>query len=165
MSIRAAITLSTAVLLLGLLYFLRSSPRPSAHTIAGGRSSQATKIGLTPQRSRAGGSTPARAPRLSPAPTRVSRKEIEHQDTYLQSRQGRQRLHEEHTRQPAYQHLPYRTDEVRIEIVNVTSDGRVVLKVIPLGLNANPRTAYKHFLRRYHDPGNSYLPEYGRYQP
>lgn len=90
-------------------------------------------------------------------------KEINQQDRQMRTRRGERQLHGAGHSRPAYQHLPYRTDEVRIEITNVTSDGRVVLRVIPLGLNVNPRIAYTQFLHRYHDPGSAYVALFARY--
>ncbi|HEY7891220.1 MAG TPA: hypothetical protein VIC05_03335 [Solirubrobacteraceae bacterium] len=90
---------------------------------------------------------------------------IGNQDRYFRTAKAREEARQEEHERPAYQHLPYRTDEVRIDIANVTSDGRVVLKVIPRGLNVNPRIAYKRFLERYRDSGSAYLAEYARYQP
>jgi hypothetical protein len=94
----------------------------------------------------------------------TDRKEISQQDRHLRTGQAAHQLRQEHHSRPAYQHLPYRTDEVRIEITNLTSDGRVVLTVIPLGLNVNPRTAYRGFLARYHDQGSAYLAQFARYE-
>jgi hypothetical protein len=113
---------------------------------------------------------PSRTPQLTretaPAqPHRLSSKQIDRQDSYNNTRSLRLYIQHQQRERPAYQHLPYRTDEARIEIINVTSDGRIVLEVTPLGINANPRTAYRRFLRRYHDSGASYLAQYARYEP
>lgn len=95
---------------------------------------------------------------------RLSLKQIDRQDSYNNTRSLRLYIQRQQRERPAYQHLPYRTDEARIEITNVTSDGQIVLEVTPLGLNTNPHTAYRQFLRRYHDSGASYLAQYARYE-
>ncbi len=99
----------------------------------------------------------------APLRGRSDRKEIDQQDRYLRTGRAEHRLRQEYRGRPGYQHLPYRTEKVRIEITNVTSDGRIVLTIIPLGLNVNPRLGYRGFLARYHDPGSGYLPRFARY--
>ena len=125
-------------------------------------------------RARSTSSVPSPAPSLASneaetAPLRASipshtGREIDAQDSYNHTRSLAEYWHRQQLQRPAYQHLPYRNSEVSIQITNVTSDGRLVLDVAPLGLNVNPRTAYTSFLARYHDSGRAYLAEYGRYQ-
>jgi hypothetical protein len=101
-----------------------------------------------------------------PAPTPPTpRSEIQGQDRYYLTRQFRDYERRQQIARPAYQHLPYRTSQVRIDITNVTSDGRIVLTVTPLGPNVSPRAEYQAFLARYHDPGSAYLAVLARYDP
>lgn len=100
----------------------------------------------------------------TPAPTQPTPlPEIQGQDRYYQTRRFHNYERQQQVARPAYQHLPYRTTEVRIDITSVTSDGRIVLTVTPLGANVSPRAEYQAFLARYHDPGSAYLPSYARY--
>lgn len=92
-----------------------------------------------------------------------SHREIDEQDDYNGTRAFQRYIGRQQREHPAYQHLPYRTDQVLIEIANVTADGRVVLTVTPRTLQVNPRAAYRQFLRRYHDPGSFYVAQYGRF--
>lgn len=89
--------------------------------------------------------------------------EIQGQDRFYSTRRFREYERNQQITRPAYQHLPYRTNQVHIVIANVTSDGQIVLSVSPLGPNVNPQVEYGKFLARYHDPGSAYLPLYGRY--
>lgn len=99
-----------------------------------------------------------------PAPTPLtSLSTVQGQDRYYYTRRFRNYERRQQIARPAYQHLPYRTSQVRIDITNVTSDGRVVLTVMPLGPDVNPRAEYQAFLARYHDPGSAYLAGYARY--
>jgi hypothetical protein len=100
--------------------------------------------------------TPAPTP---PAPLG----EIQGQDHYYHTRRFHNYERRQQLARPAYQHLPYRTSEVRIDITNVTSDGRIVLSVTPLGPNVSPRAEYEKFLDHFHDPGSAYLARYARY--
>jgi len=102
---------------------------------------------------------PAKASPASPIPPA----EIEGQDRYYSTGQFREYEQQQQITRPAYQHLPYRTGQVRIDITNVTSDGRIVLTVTPLGPGVSPRAEYERFLRRFHDSGYAYLPSYARY--
>jgi hypothetical protein len=97
-----------------------------------------------------------------PAPS-TSRPEIQGQDRYDHTIRFREYERQQRLTRPAYQHLPYRTSQVRIAITNVTSDGRLVLSVTPLSSNVSPQVEYRTFLARYHDPGSAYFPSYGRY--
>lgn len=160
-----------AVLLVGLLVGLLlfgSSSKPSSHPRSDIAQAKQGQTAPTPSVSEPSAprpsavTTPRTAHKLRP---HVDRKEIEQQDRELRGRNGERQLREEKHSRPAYQHLPYRTDGARIEITNITSDGRIVLKVIPLALNVNPHIVYREFLRRYHDSGSGYLAEYARFQP
>lgn len=102
---------------------------------------------------------PAKVSPASPIPPA----EIEGQDRYYGTDQFREYEQRQQIARPAYQHLPYRTGQVRIDITNVTSDGRIVLTITPLGLGVSPQAEYERFLRRFHDPGSAYLPRYARY--
>jgi hypothetical protein len=168
-SVRALIGLWVAVALLGLLFLLRPSQKAT-----GGSTTRLSKPHLSlktantqtqPSSLEASESPATPSPRPALFAEHENHREIRQQDSYLQTREGEHQLRQQARMNPAYRHLPYRSDQVRIEIVNVTSDGRLVLKVIPLGLNVNPRDAYRGFLARYHDLGNSYLAQYSRYQP
>lgn len=107
-------------------------------------------------------STPSPAPVPAPAPP-TPPAEVQGQDRYYLTRQFRDYERQQQITHPAYQHLPYRTGQVRIEITNVTSDGRIVLTVTPLSPNVNPQAEYQAFLARYHDPGSAYLAVFARY--
>jgi hypothetical protein len=100
----------------------------------------------------------------APPPAPRSAREVDGQDAYNHTRSFTEYMRRQQHERPAFAHLPFRDNEAQIQITNVTSDGRLVLQITPLGLNVNPRTAYERFLRRYHDPGGAYLAEYGRYQ-
>jgi hypothetical protein len=167
-STRALIALWASVTLLALLLLIQRSsagataPRATharVHTHPKAHPEQTATVKTPPVQS-AGPS-----PQPNPPSRHATRRQIASQDTFQQTATGLKQLRGQQRAAPAYQHLPYRTDEVRIDIVNVTSDGRVVLEVSPLGLNVNPRLAYRHFLARYHDPGSDYLARYERYQP
>jgi hypothetical protein len=98
------------------------------------------------------------------APTQPTpRAQIEGQDRYYYTHRFRDYERQQQIARPAYQHLPYRTSQVRIDIANVTSDGRIVLTVTPLGPDVNPRAEYEKFLAHFHDPGSAYLARYARY--
>jgi hypothetical protein len=99
----------------------------------------------------------------SPTPAPTPLPEIQGQDRYYQTRRFRNYERQQQIARPAYQHLPYRTSQVRIDITNVTSDGRIVLTITPLGPDVNPRAEYGKFLDRFHDPGSAYLASYARY--
>lgn len=100
----------------------------------------------------------------TPAPTQSTpRAEIQGQDRYYNTSRFRDYERQQQIARPAYQHLPYRTSQVRIDITNVTSDGRIVLTVTPLNPDVNPQAEYRAFLARYHDPGSAYLASYARY--
>jgi hypothetical protein len=168
MSNRAAIALSATGLLLGLLLLLGSSSKPSSQTSTGQTRPHIKGTADAPLAQPPGIRTPPSSTQTSPPHPvafvpRANHRAIEQQDAYLRSAHGKRQLRQQKQLNPAYQHLPYRTDGVRIEITNVTSDGRVVLRVIPLGLNVNPRIAYTRFLHRYHDPGSAYLALFARY--
>lgn len=165
MSSRVAIALWAAVLILGLVFLLSGNPNPSSQSAANAKrakhqaAARAVLERATQVMPQAGNTVPhARV-------ARASRREIDRQDTYLHSPQGERQLEQQQRQAPAYDHLPYRSAEVQIEIANVTSDGRVVLMVTPLGLNVDPHRAYRRFLERYHDPGSFFLAEYARFQP
>jgi hypothetical protein len=98
---------------------------------------------------------PTSAPSRPPA-------ELQGQDRYNDTRRFREFERLQQLTRPAYQHLPYRTSHVRIAISNVTSDGRILLSVTPLGPNVSPQVEYHAFLARYHDPGSAYLAVYIR---
>lgn len=104
------------------------------------------------------------ATRPAPPPAPRSTREVDGQDAYNHTRSFAEYMRRQQRERPAFAHLPFRDGEVQIQIANVTSDGRLVLQITPLGLNVNPRRAYEHFLRRYHDPGGDYLAEYVRYR-
>jgi hypothetical protein len=99
----------------------------------------------------------------NPPPPPTPQNEIQGQDRYNNTPRFRDYEREQQLTRPGYQHLPYRTSHVHIDITNVTSDGRIVLSVTPLGPNVSPQFEYRKFLARYHDPGKDYLPLYGRY--
>lgn len=149
----AMITLLVLAIVVGLL--LKAQTR--------GHRTESTPSVLSPAPSSEGFNEVETAPVRASIPSH-SRREINAQDSYNHTRAFTEYLHRQQLQRPAYQHLPYRNGEVSIQIINVTSDGRLVLGVIPLGLNVNPRTAYASFLARYHDSGRGYLAEYGRYQ-
>lgn len=138
----------------------KHSEMKSTHT----SESSTTPVSQTPQQPRSWATT-SQSTHPPVASATKSMDAIGNQDRYFRTAKAREEARQEEHERPAYQHLPYRTDEVRIDIANVTSDGRVVLKVIPRGLNVNPRIAYKRFLERYRDSGSAYLAEYARYQP
>ena len=101
----------------------------------------------------------------TPAPTQPTpRAEIRGQDSYYHTRRFRDYERQQQIVRPAYQHLPYRTSQVRIAITNITSDGRVVLTVTPLGPDVNPQAEYGKFLDHFHDSGVAYLARYARYR-
>jgi hypothetical protein len=135
--------------------------KPSVRPVRQNRALSQPSVDTTPPFTEPTIETTASQP---PAP-RPSTAEIDKQDSYNNTQSFRRYIDQQQRERPAYQHLPYRGEEVHIEITNVTSDGRLELDVIPLGLNVNPRSAYARFLRRYHDPGRAYLAQYGRYQP
>lgn len=56
----------------------------------------------------------------------------------------------------ALQHVPFERDGVSIDLVGARG-GRAVLRVEASSLAAG-RRAWKAFLRRYHDPGDAYVP-------
>jgi hypothetical protein len=119
------------------------------------------------QRSRAGqvalqGQTTVADPIQAPTPP-VPLAEIQGQDRYYLTRRFRNYERRQQLTRPAFQHLPYHTSQVRIEITNVTSNGRLVLTVTPLGPDVSPQTEYQKFLDRFHDPGSAYLANYARY--
>lgn len=102
----------------------------------------------------------------TPAPTQPTpRAEIQGQDRYFNTRRFRNYERQQQIARPAFQHLPYRTNQVRINITNVTSDGRIVLTVTPLGPDINPGAEYQKFLAHFHDPGVAYLAVFVRYDP
>jgi hypothetical protein len=162
--IRLVIAVSGIGVVLGLIAILASSSKPVPRVAANASQWRANTAERAPlaQPPRTPQSTGGKAPALT---HRSSLKQIDRQDSYNNTRSLRLYIQRQQHERPAYQHLPYRTDEARIEITNVTSDGRIVLEVTPLGLNTNPRTAYRRFLRRYHDSGASYLAQYARYEP
>jgi hypothetical protein len=97
-------------------------------------------------------------------PTRLTpRTEIQGQDHYNFTHRFHAYERRQQLTRPAYQHLPYRTSNVRIDITDVTSDGRIVLTVTPLSPNVSPKTEYQRLLVRYHDPGAAYLPLFARF--
>jgi hypothetical protein len=102
---------------------------------------------------------PVPTPPTPPTP----RTEIQGQDHYNFTRRFHAYERQQQLTRPAYQHLPYRTSNVRINITDVTSDGRIVLTVTPLSPNVSPKTEYQRFLARYHDPGAAYLPLFARF--
>jgi hypothetical protein len=102
-------------------------------------------------------------PMPPPQPRSTPRSKVQGQDRYYHTIRFREYERQQRLTRPAYQHLPYRTSQVRIAITNVTSDGRLVLSVTPLGSNISPQVEYGTFLAHYHDPGSAYLPAYGRY--
>lgn len=110
-------------------------------------------------------SVPRRHPGLAIAESNAQARSINEQDSYLDTKRAQSRFSLEKRSSPGYQHLPYRNSEVSIEITNVTGYGRVLLTVIPRGLNVNPRIAYQRFLKQYRDSGSAYTPVYDRYQP
>ena len=102
----------------------------------------------------------------TPAPTQPTpRAEIQGQDRYYNTHRFRDYERQQQLARPAYQHLPYRTSQVRIDITNVTSDGRLALTVTPLNPDVSPRAEYENFLAHFHDPGVAYLAVFVRYDP
>ena len=107
---------------------------------------------------------PSTAANIPPAPVQPTpRKEIQGQDRYYNTRRFRDYERQQQIARPAYQHLPYRTSHVRIDITNVTSDGLIVLTITPLKPDVNRRAEYEKFLNHFHDPGSAYLASYARY--
>jgi hypothetical protein len=143
-------------ILILLLLIGNSATRPNSHH------SSAVDAGSEPTSQAQVVTALANQPLTSPTP-RTPRTEIQGQDRYNNTARFRSYERYQHLTRPAYQHLPYRTSQVRITIINVTSDGRVVLSVTPLSANVNPQAAYRAFLARYHDPGSAYVPLYARY--
>jgi hypothetical protein len=127
----------------------------SPHSTGPNRASEAP-LGSKQDQSTVANTTP---PSTQPTP----RAEIQGQDRYYNTRRFRDYEHQQQIARPAFQHLPYRTNQVRIDITNVTSDGRIVLTVTPLGPDVSPRAEYEKFLVRFHDPGSAYLASYARY--
>ncbi len=141
-----------AILILLLLIGNHATPPPAHH---------ATALDTGPAATSHETATASANP---PPPPRTPSFEIQGQDRYNNTARFRGYERYQHLTRPAYQHLPYRTSQVRITITNVTSDGRVVLSVTPLDPNVNPQAAYRAFLARYHDPGTAYQPLYTRYE-
>jgi hypothetical protein len=141
--------LATLVVLLALGAITKSSPSPSS-------TEPTHPTGTALAKTQTQSATISSASPTPPA-------EIEGQDRYYSTDQFREYEQRQQITRPAYQHLPYRTGQVRIDITNVTSDGRIVLTVTPLGPGVSPQAEYERFLRRFHDPGTAYLPRYARY--
>lgn len=152
----AKLALGALGILLLLLLIGNAATRPNPHRAS------AANAGPEPT-SQAQAITASANQPVPPPPPRTSRTEIQGQDRYNNTARFRSYERYQHLTRPAYQHLPYRTSQIRITITNVTSDGRVVLSVTPLNPNVNPQVAYRAFLARYHDPGSAYLPLYARY--
>jgi hypothetical protein len=152
----AKLALGALGILILLLLLGRPATRPNSHH------SSAANAGQEPTSQAQVVTALANQPVPPPAP-RTPRTEIQGQDRYNSTARFRDYERYQHLTRPAYQHLPYRTSQVRITITNVTSDGQVVLSVTPLSANVNPEAAYRAFLARYHDPGSAYLPLYARY--
>ena len=147
------LTLGILATLIALLVIGNIATRShSPHSIG---PAQASKAVLGPEQDQ---STMAN-PTLPPTP----QAEIQGQDHYYHTRRFRDYERQQQIARPAYQHLPYRTSQVRIGITDVTSDGRIVLTVTPLGPNVSPRAEYEQFLNHFHDPGLAYLASYARY--
>jgi hypothetical protein len=162
-SIRAATAILLVLAALGLLVAIERALEPASQTRHSAR-------GHTPAVGQAASFPAATFTHVTtapsqPPPRRHTHAEIDRQDSYNHTRAFKAYVARQRQQRPAYQHLPYRGEEARIEIADITSDGRLVLKVVPLGMNVNPRVAYRRFLARYRDPGSAYLPEYGRYEP
>lgn len=133
-----------------------------SHSSQSSRSAQPSDTAPAPESNQVTVADPTPAPAPAPAsPTPPA--EVQGQDRYYLTPQFRDYERRQQIARPAYQHLPYRTSQVRIDITNVTSDGRIVLTVTPLGPNVSPQAEYQAFLARYHDPGSAYLPSYARY--
>ena len=60
---------------------------------------------------------------------------------------------------PALQDLPYAAGGVRVELVDVASDGRLVVKVTAAG-ERQARRGYRRWLKRSGDSGARFLPLY-----
>jgi hypothetical protein len=140
-----------ALLLIGNIAVRSQSPRSTGSTHRSG-------AGQEPEQVQSAGGDPTPTPTT---PTLLP--EIQRQDRYYSSSRFRDYERQQQIARPAFQHLPYRTSQVRIDITNVTSDGRVVLTVTPLGPDVNPGAEYEKFLHHFHDPGSAYLASYARY--
>jgi hypothetical protein len=116
--------LATLVVLLALGAIAKSSSPP--HPVEPTHPTWGAPAKTEPQ--------PATVSPASPIPPA----EIEGQDRYYSTGQFREYEQQQQITRPAYQHLPYRTGRVRIDITNVTSDGRIVLTVTPLGPGVSP---------------------------
>lgn len=79
------------------------------------------------------------------------------QDQYTpeQARQERRQLEA----MPALQDLPYAADGVRVELVDVAPDGRLVVKVTATG-ERQARRGYRRWLARSGDSGRGFMPLY-----
>jgi hypothetical protein len=142
--------------LIALLVIGNSATRSHSPHSTGSARPSGTALAPEPGESTVANRTPTPRP---PTP----RAEIQGQDRYYNTRRFRNYERRQQIARPAFQHLPYRTGQVRIEITNVTSEGRIVLTITPLGPNVSPQAEYQAFLARYHDPGSAYLPSYARY--
>jgi hypothetical protein len=150
-------------LLVGLIVVLAiANIATRSHSSDSARSAQPSDVATTPEQAQSTVADPIPTPVPAPAPL-ASSAEVQGQDRYYLTRQFRDYARRQQITRPAYQHLPYRTSQIHIDITNVTSDGRIVLTVTPLGPNVNPRAEYKAFLARYHDPGSAYLAIFTRH--
>jgi hypothetical protein len=153
------------VLILLLLIGNAAAPSHSHHRAAAhaappaGTGTQAIIASPVPSQTVTTPATPSPPPSI-PLPPHA---EIQRQDRYNYSRRFRAYERRQQITRPAYQHLPYRTSHVRIDIANLTGDGRIILSVTPLSPNVSPQAEYRRFLTRYHDPGSVYLPVYARF--
>ena len=157
MSARARIATTLAAIIAAAIICGLSLSAPSRRQPA-----RAQSVGSQAPEEVPSGGEAAAQPASQPAPR--SAREVEGQDAYNHTRSFAEYMRRQGRERPAFAHLPFRDGEAQIQIANVTSDGRLVLQITPLGLNVNPRIAYERFLRRYHDPGGAYLAEYGRYR-
>lgn len=61
---------------------------------------------------------------------------------------------------PAFQHLPYKGDDVIIDFIDATDDGKIVIEVRYSGTRQGAEFAYARFLAAYGDPGTAYVVNY-----
>ncbi|MTD47462.1 hypothetical protein GKE82_24990 [Conexibacter sp. W3-3-2] len=77
------------------------------------------------------------------------------QDRYAPAQARKERTDLE--QMPGLQTLPYSGRGVRIELVDVARDERLVLRVVGTG-ERQARRGYRRWLRRFGDSGRRYLP-------